>query len=316
MGRTAGHGRRGTTVPSPRAPASAPARSVPGRGRSPARCALLAGLGLAVLVLSAAFPARAASQDSAERDVQLVYCLGPAHVDDLVASAVLLDLLTSNSTAREVGVRGSAGKPTVEQWAGQHRKDFARACTALMTAESDTPAPAEGKDDDGGWLVALWQGVLLSAAGALLTLLGQTSERVASERRELRRRLSTEETAFRVAARAYLQAYRTAPEAEHAPVHAAREALAATLSQVGGPAARRRAARRAAEELPLAGPLPATREGEVLGKEARAAEARRAQAAVDTVPASVADLRRAAGYWSLRGVRERYMSGATTGVAV
>ncbi|MFG2935883.1 hypothetical protein [Streptomyces sp. NPDC048282] len=261
----------------------------------------------AAVLLSAAAPAWAGPAGSKERDVQLVYCLDPARLDSLVAAAVRLRLLRADSTTGPAGVRpvGSAGRLTAQQWADRHETDFARACSALMAASSDSPATAAGTDGGGG-LSALWQGVLLSAAGALLTLLGQTSERVSAERRELRRRLVAEEAAFRSAARTYLTDYESDPRgAGHPAVRAAREALAATLLRVPGPEVRRRAARRLAEGLPLPRPLPAVRNGTVLGADARTGEARAPGEALDALPGAVSDLDRPPGYWSLRAVRER-----------
>ncbi|MFF7978653.1 hypothetical protein ACFZDK_05920 [Streptomyces sp. NPDC007901] len=265
----------------------------------------------AALLLSAAAPAWAGPAGSKERDVQLVYCLDPARLDSLVAAAVRLRLLRADSTTGPAGVRpvGSAERLTAQEWADRHEADFSRACSALMAATSGSPATAAGKDGGGGgggWLTALWQGVLLSAAGALLTLLGQTSERVSAERRELRRRLAAEEAAFRSTARTYLTDYESDPRgADHPAVRAAREALAATLLRVPGPEVRRRAARRLAEGLPLPRPLPAVRNGTVLGADARTGEARGPGEALDTLPGAVSDLDRPPGYWSLRAVRER-----------
>ncbi|WP_435611642.1 hypothetical protein [Streptomyces sp. bgisy159] len=301
-----GHGarspgtRRGTRAGSPAA-----------RGPRRSAAALTTACG-AALLLAAAAPVAAAPGAADERDVQLVYCLGPAHRADLVAAGVRLGLLRPGSGAAGPGVRRAAsdGRLTVEDWADRHGKEFARACSALMAADSEAPAPAADKGGD-GWLATFGTALLLSAAGALITLGGQLSERIASERRELRRRLVAEEAAFRSAARAYLTGYENNPRTDHTAVREAREALAAGLFRVPGPAARRRAARQVAEGLPLARPLPAARDGAVLGTDARAEEARTAGRAVDVVPGSVAELDRAPGYWALRTVREGSAPAAT-----
>ncbi|MFI2431928.1 hypothetical protein [Streptomyces sp. NPDC018693] len=298
-----------------RSPGARPVERSAGAARGPRRSGvvLTAACG-AALVLGAAAPVWAAPGASEERDVQLVYCLGPAHRDDLVAAAVRLGLLRPGSTADPGGgvLTDSTERPTVERWAERHEKDFSRACSALMAADSDSPGPATGDKGD-GWLGTFGTALLLSVAGVLFTLGGQMSERVSAERRELRRRLGEDEAAFRTSARAYLAAYENNPGVDHTAVREAREALAATLVQVPGPAARRRAARRVADELPLARPLPSARGGTVLGKDARAGEARGAGEAVDGVPGSVSELDRPPGYWSVRTVRERYARGTTTG---
>ncbi|MFD7874226.1 hypothetical protein ACFV5G_08910 [Streptomyces sp. NPDC059766] len=309
--------------------------------------------GTALLLAAGAAPASAAPSASDERDVQLVYCLSDAHRDDLVAAAVALGLLVPGSTAGQDSVQpvrpvgsagpssatgaagpstspgapgptasasavGSGGRMTLRQWAGRRTDDFTRACSALMAAAAaDSGGPAaQGSGAEDGWFETFLKGLPALAAGALLTLGGQLSERVSSERRLSRQRLRTDEAAFRGAARTYLAAYESDPEADHTAVRSTREAQAGTLFQIPGPAARRRAAALAVERLPLAGPLPASREGVVLGSEGRAREAREAGEAVDLVLRTVSDLDRGAAHWALRTVLE-WRSGRTApGAAV
>lgn len=322
MGQGTGHGRRGAP-PGGRTPGVRPAEraTAPPRGsRSPVRGAhgLTAACG-AVLLLAAAAPVSAAPSASGERDVRLVYCLAPAHRADLVTAAVALGLLTPDGTAGQDSVRpvGSAGRLTLQQWAGRREEDFSRACTALMSAAADPrAAAAQGSGGEDGWFVTFLKGLPVLAVGALLTLGGQFSERVSSERRQSRQRLRTDEAAFRGAARAYLTAYEGDAEADHTAVRSARETLAGTLFQVSGPEARRRAAVQAAEGLPLAEPLPSSRAGTVLGTDGRAAESRTAGDAVNRVLRAVSDLDRGVAHWVRRTVREWRVGRAGSGAAI
>ncbi|MFG2951559.1 hypothetical protein [Streptomyces adustus] len=310
--------------------------------------------GTALLLAAGAAPASAAPSASDERDVQLVYCLSDAHRDDLVTAAVALGLLAPGGTAGQdsvqpvrpagsagpsgaassvgpsgaaspvgpspsasAGAVGSGGRMTLRQWAGRRTDDFTRACSALMAAEADSGGPAaQGSGAEDGWFETFLKGLPALAAGALLTLGGQFSERVSSERRLSRQRLRTDEAAFRGAARTYLTAYESDPEADHAAVLSTREALAGTLFRISGPAARRRAAALAVERLPLAGPLPASREGVVLGSEGRAREAREAGEAVDLVLRTVSALDRGVAHWALRTVVEWRAGRTAPGAAV
>ncbi|MFF4833632.1 hypothetical protein [Streptomyces sp. NPDC001315] len=327
-----GHGRRGAPNGG-RAPGIRPTEraTAPPRGsRSPARRVHgftavrgAAVCGAALLLAAATAPASAApwsatAAASGERDVQLVYCLAAAHRDDLVAAAVALGLLVPGGAAGQDSVRpvGSGGRMTLQRWAERREKDFSRACSALMAAGADSREPAAQGSDGDGWFVTFLKGLPVLAVGALLTLGGQLSERVSSERRQLRQRLRTDEAAFRGAARAYLAAYEDDADADHAAVRSAREALAGTLFQVPGPAARRRAAGLAVEGLPLAEPLPSSREGLVLGTEDRAREARAAGDAVDRVPRSVSGLDRGVAHWGWRTVREWRVRRLEPGAAV
>ncbi|MER5755464.1 hypothetical protein [Streptomyces sp. NPDC002088] len=279
----------------------------------------MAVCGAALLLAAAAAPATAAPAVSGERDVQLVYCLDVPHRDDLVAAAVALGLLVPGGAAGQDSVRpvGSGGHMTLQRWAEQREEDFSRACSALMAAAADSREPAaQGSGGEDGWFVTFLKGLPVLAAGALLTLGGQLSERVSSERRQSHQRLRTDEAAFRGAARAYLAAYEGDADADHAAVRSAREALAGTLFQVPGPAARRRAAGLAVEGLPLAGPLPSSRDGSVLGTEDRAREARAAGDSVDRVLRSVSGLDRGVAHWGWRTVREWRVRRSEPGAAV
>lgn len=149
-----------------------------------------------------AAPAFAAPGASAERDAQLVYCLGTAHRGDLVTAAVRLGLLKAGATAQETVIPTAAGgRMTLEKWAEHSQDDFGRACSALMSADSDSPGAAAGGSAEDGWFMTFLKSLPLLGAGALLTLGGQFSERVSAERRQLTQQLDSGTAAFRAAAR-------------------------------------------------------------------------------------------------------------------
>ncbi|MEV4923802.1 hypothetical protein [Streptomyces roseoverticillatus] len=287
----------------------------PGRRGHAAGTAYRLGRAAAVLLLLAA-PAAAvvtpayagtASDAPEERDTQLVYCLDAKHRGDLVTAAIRLGLLRPDVTSDGI-VRPSvagAGSMTLEQWTERREEDFGRACSALMAAASDSPGTAAEKKQEEGWFETFVKSLPLLAAGALLTLGGQFSERVSSERRQRSQQLSSHEAAFRAAVREYLAAYESDPRADHTAVATAREALRGVLSQVSGPATRRTEAQRLAEGLPLARPLPAAQGGGVLGTEGRARLSQEVRESVETHPRAVMDINRRSLYWRWRALRER-----------
>ncbi|MFF8606208.1 hypothetical protein ACF06X_09740 [Streptomyces sp. NPDC015346] len=278
------------------------------RRKIPAAAAVVALFAVAApafVLLVDAPPAFAAPPGSKERDVQLVYCLDSAHREDLVTAAVRLGLLRPDvSTPDSVMPTAPVGRMSPEAWAVRHEGDFSRACSALMAAAADAPgASAEKKED--GWFEAFLTSLPLLAVGALLTLGGQMSERLSSERRLLKQQLDAGATAFRTAARAYLTAYEADPHADHTPVAGARETLLGALAQVGGPGARRERAQSLADGLPLAQPLPGARAGTLLGTAARARDAQEVRRSVERELRAVAELKGRALYWRWRTVRAR-----------
>ncbi|MFF4105318.1 hypothetical protein [Streptomyces sp. NPDC001903] len=282
------------------------------------------GLGIAavVLVLAAAAPAFAAPAGSKERDVQLVYCLDASHRADLVTAATRLGLLQPGASApgsamaaESVLPAASSRRMTPQEWSVHRQGDFARACSALMGAASDTPgAAAEEKKAEGGWLETFLTSLPLLAVGALLPLGGQAWERVSTERRLLKQQLESGRTSFRSAAREYLRNYEDDPAADHTAVLAAREALSGALAQVGAPGARRAQARRLADELPLASPLPEFSGDRRLGTDARTRRAQEERQSVDRKLSDVSDLNRRAFHWRWRTARER-LARTTPGAA-
>ncbi|MFF3648798.1 hypothetical protein ACFYXV_09110 [Streptomyces sp. NPDC002181] len=273
------------------------------------------GLGTAAvgLVLLAAAPAFAAPGGSKERDVQLVYCLDTSHRAELFTAAARLGLLQPAASAPvsvmatdSVMPTASVGSMTPQAWSVRRRDDFARACSALMGAASDGPgAAAEEKKEGDGWLQTFLTSLPLLAVGSLLTLGGQSWERVSAERRLLKQQLESGRTSFRAAAREYLRNYEEDPAADHTAVLTAREALGAALAQVTADRARRARAHRLADELPLAGPLPEFAAGRRLGTDARARQAQEARLSVDRKLSAVSDLNRRGLYWRWRTARER-----------
>ncbi|MBO1330017.1 hypothetical protein [Streptomyces sp. VRA16 Mangrove soil] len=295
----------GTTAVSGASGAPGPAAPV---GSGPGR--LILPLAAALIVLTAAGPALAAPAASKERDTQLVYCLGDAHRGALVDAAVRLGLVRPVPGAKDrVVVPGKGGGPmTADRWARREQDDFGRACDALMAAGSDRPGATSGEDS--GWLTTFVDSLPLLVAGAVLTLGGQYSERVNAERRRRRQQLEETSQAFRTAARQYLRAYEEQPTADHRTVVPAREALHGALAQITAGGARGRAARRAADDLPLPGQLPAAADGELYGTDERRHVAQTVRTAVDHQVRAVADLNRWAGYWWWRRLRERRDGGA------
>ncbi|MDX3749384.1 hypothetical protein [Streptomyces sp. AK08-02] len=283
------------------------AAAPPGR-RPRTRHASRAATGAVLLLLATgsapAFASAAGGADSPERDAQLVYCLDPVHRADLLTAAVRLGLLKA-----DVGV-------SPERWAKVHEEDFGRACTALMAAESDSPASASregGGGGEDGWFVALLKQLPLLLAGALLTLGGQSYERGQSERRALRQELGAAESAYRAAVREYLADYRQDERADHTAVRATRDALALVLSRVPEPPARRAAAERLADGLPLAEPLPRTAGRYLPDSQTRTRTADREQQSVNGWLRSLAELNRASLYWSWRTARNRPAPAGTAG---
>ncbi|MFF8277233.1 hypothetical protein ACF05T_14160 [Streptomyces lateritius] len=275
-------------------------------GRSAAAAVVPRAAAAAIALLAAAAPAFAAPPGSKERDVQLVYCLDSAHRGDLVTAAVRLGLLRPDvSTPKSVmPTAPPVGRMSPEAWAVRHEGDFSRACSALMAAGADAPgAPAEKKED--GWFEAFLTSLPLLAVGALLTLGGQMSERLSTERRLLKQQLDAGATAFRTAARAYLTAYEADPQADHTAVVSAREALLGALAQVAGPGARRERAQALADGLPLAQPLPGARAGTLLGTAARARDAQEVRGSVERELRAVAELNGRALHWRWRTARAR-----------
>ncbi|WP_327694649.1 hypothetical protein [Streptomyces sp. NBC_00459] len=282
--------------------------TAPPARRPRARHARHAVTGAALLLLATgaapAFAASAGGADSPERDAQLVYCLDPVHRTDLLTAAVRLGLLKADD------------RVTPEQWSRDHDDDFGRTCAALMAADADSPGTAaqgEGADED-GWLMALLKQLPLLLVGALLTLGGQSFERGRSQQHALQQELATTESAYRVAAREYLAEYGLRERPDHSAVRATREALAAALSRVPGPPARRAAAERLADALPLADPLPWTSGEYLTDSEDRVRGANEEHALVERCLRALPELNRSSSYWSWYRARSRSArSGATGG---
>lgn len=301
-------------------------RSVPGRLRTAAPPGIGLLLAVAVVWPGAAPPAVAAPHAAGSmsvapagdpgRDVRIVYCLDPARRAELVEAALRLGLLGPRTSGPERVVPEGANRPvTVEEWAsGSRKEDFGRACSALMAAASDTPGAAAEKEEK-GWLAELLTSLPLLVIGALLTLAGQFSERVSSERRERRQQLALGEVTYRTAVGTYLAAYEAEGYGDHAAVLASRETLTAPLARMPGPAARRAEARRLAEELPLARPLPAEDGSGFLGAEARTGVAHEVRRSVERELGALAGLDRRAAHWGWRTVRGRFARGTSGGGA-
>ncbi|MFE9253645.1 hypothetical protein [Streptomyces sp. NPDC006879] len=289
------------------------------RGRRARGRPALATAGAALALLTAGtYPTFADSTSSGSRDIQLVYCLDSAHRGDLVAAAVRLMLLRPDSAAdpgAAVHLR-SGGHMALETWAARRVEDFGRACEALMAADSPPPATAtaDGSAED-DWFTGFLKEIPLLAAGALLTLGGQQSERRVSEIRLFKSQLGAEEKVYRTAVREYLTRYEQDPHTDHRAVRTARETLAATLSRAPGPSVRQAAAQQVAEGLPLGRALSGNQAGALLGPEARAGEAERASALVDRRLRQISELNRSSLYWLWLTVRTKLAQRAAGGAA-
>lgn len=283
-----GHGGRGTRAPGRPASQRLATPTPTACGTAPNSPAVQAPFGpvlkvvatvavsLAALALLPPFAGRASAADG-DQDVRLVYCLGAEHRAGLAEAAVQLGLVVSGGSADTVVPPGRAGSPvSLQSWARRHPDDFARACDALMTAEGDSHDTASG----GGWsgsVLAFVQSVLLLAAGAAISLFGQST----SERRHRDRQLTTDLREFRRIAWLYLTAYEADPTTGHDEVRRARETLGGTLALVPGRGARHRSAQLLAESLPLADRLPRSRDGAELGPGERRAESARVRTVLD-----------------------------------
>ncbi|MET9758908.1 hypothetical protein ABZ016_07610 [Streptomyces sp. NPDC006372] len=260
---------------------------------------------LALLLLSAT--AGRAAADSGKSDVRLVYCLADEHRRDLRDAALRIGVVRRPAGAAggvgavEVPGRGG-GVLSLDEWAERHRGDFERACDALMAAAGDPPGASADQGGSGG-LGGFLDGAYLLVTGAALTLVGQMTERISAERRTRGRQLAAAVREFRRIAWLYLAAYEQDPETGHGEVLRAREALSGLLAQVPGPAPRREAARRIADSLPLSDGLPRSRNGHLLQPHERKSEADGVRTMLDRHTRDVADLRRPAPVWWVRGLR-------------
>ncbi|MFF7891685.1 hypothetical protein ACFZDI_07050 [Streptomyces sp. NPDC007907] len=260
---------------------------------------------LGALLLLPATAGQAAA-DSGGSDVRLVYCLADDHRDELGQAALRLGVVRRPSrpagpdTVRVPGSEG--GVMSLDDWAHKHQSDFERVCDAVMAAAGDPPGASADKGGSGG-LGGFLDGVYLLAAGAVLTLVGQATERISAERRTRDRQLTAAVQEFRRISWLYLAAYEQDPETDHAEALRARETLTGLLAQVPGPAPRREAARRLADSLPLTDRLPSSREGQLLLPRQRKSEADAVRTTLDLRIREVADLRRPAPLWWLPGTR-------------
>ncbi|MGW0861525.1 hypothetical protein [Streptomyces koelreuteriae] len=247
-----------------------------------------------------------AAADTGRSDVRLVYCLADEHRGDLRDAAVRLGVVGrvpgpvgGTDAVRVPG--GKGGVMSLDDWADKRQGDFARVCDAVMAAAGE-PAGASA-DQGGGGLGGFADGALLLATGAVLTVLGQKTERISAERRTHGRQLSAAVLEFRRIAWLYLAEYEQVAETDHAEVSRAREALSGLLALVPGPAPRRAAARLLADSLPLADRLPRSRDGELLRPNDRKNEADAVRTILDRQTREVGDLLRPAPVWWLRGSR-------------
>ncbi|MFC9683633.1 hypothetical protein [Streptomyces sp. NPDC056948] len=238
-----------------------------------------------------------AAADTGRSDVRLVYCLADEHRGELGDAAVRLGVarpapgpVGGADAVRVPGRKG--GVMPLDDWADKHPGDFERVCDAVMAAAGE--APGASADQGGGGLGGFADGALLLATGAVLTVLGQKTERISAERRTHGRQLTAAVLEFRRIAWLYLAEYEQVAETDHAEVARARTTLTGLLALVPGPAARRAAARLLADSLPLADRLPRSREGQLLQPHDRKSEADAVRTTLDRQTREVGDLLRPA----------------------
>lgn len=125
----------------------------------------------AAVVVCLPVAALADSGTHALRDAQRVYCLSPAHRDELVEAAVTLGLARRTaSPGRPDGLAPPAGPDTTsrtpEEWRHARPADFDRACAALVASAGITVTEPGGSGSRGvsGTLTAL----IPVVAGAVL----------------------------------------------------------------------------------------------------------------------------------------------------
>ncbi|MFI6370674.1 hypothetical protein [Streptomyces sp. NPDC050546] len=247
-----------------------------------------------------------AAADTGRSDVRLVYCLADEHRGELGDAAVRLGVVRrapgpagGTDAVRVPGREG--GVMSLDAWAGKRTDDFERVCDAVMAAAGDPPGASA--DKGGGGLGGFTDGALLLVTGAVLTVLGQKTERISAERRTHGRQLTAAVLEFRRIAWLYLAEYEQVAETDHAEVARARATLTGLLALVPGPAARRAAARALAGSLPLADGLPRIRDGRLLQPQDRKNEADTVRTTLDRQTREVGELLRPAPVWWLRGSR-------------
>jgi hypothetical protein len=148
------------------------------------------------------------ANDQASRDVDLVYCLAPAHQGGLVNSAASLGLIDPGSTPSAIRVSGSVLPLTA--WRSRDGGDFQRACDAYAA-----PAARSGDSSGQGGGVGGVLGILLPvAAGALLTLAADEFKQGSNRRWAQADALRDSWSAFRGIMDAYLRERRKAESGE------------------------------------------------------------------------------------------------------
>jgi hypothetical protein len=140
-----------------------------------------------------------ASDGTASRDANLVYCLAPAHLDGLVNAAVSLGLAGVGSDPAAMHVRKQ--NLPLTQWRAAHKADFDRACDAYATSSNPAPAAAA----PGAGVQSVLDILLPVIAGALLTVAADDIKRMADRRWAEAVELRAAWAAFRAAVQAYLK---------------------------------------------------------------------------------------------------------------
>lgn len=264
-------------------------------------------------VLSGGAPAPAAGgapapapNSPATDDFYAVFCLAPEHRAQTAAAAVRLGVARAvpGHEDRVALSNGAHAKVLdVPAWAAARPADFHRTCAAVVAAAQ--LAPAAAGDTQGGGSDGLVQNGLAAAIGAFLTLIGQFVERGTARLRQRSDELGTARAGFAQQAEVFLHDWGAERTSSFEGVRSARAALAALLRSLPSHGARRAAAARLADALPLAEEPETTTSDGIMGMRAlipeeRAAEVARLHASLTSRLGEVEELTGLAGLWYLR----------------
>ncbi len=214
----------------------------------------------------AAHASPAAGPATASDDVYTVFCLAPDNRAQTAAAAVRLGVaraVPGHQDMIAVGTGRAAAPLTLPRWAAAHPAAFRRVCAAVVGAAAVAPAEADATGGDGS--DGLGRTALLTAIGAGITLLAQFVERGTARRRERADSLGQACSAYAEQVLTFLSGWVDNPHGDFAEVRSARTSLAVTLRTLPGHGARRTAAVRLAEGLPLADEPDATVEAGLMG---------------------------------------------------
>ena len=253
-------------------------------------------------------PVTPAPGSAATDDLYAVYCLAPDHRAQTAAAAVRLGRAAVPGRADRVAV--GAGQHAevldVPAWAGARPAAFHRVCAAVVAAAQVAPAAGGGGGDgQGGGSDGLVRTALIAAIGAFLALLGQFVERGTARLRQRSDELRAALAGYAQQAETFLSDWGAGQPTAFGEVRSSRAALAALLRALPSHGARRAAAARLADELPLAEEPETTIEDGITGArnltpQERAARATQSGASLTGPLGAVGELAGSSALWHLR----------------